>query len=117
MLQLEVSTDWLKQYELRSDEKVIINYIRQHPRIVFVVERLSELLSNEFSDSLLALELHTDPELDEQHLLLWIVSPLDGTEAFRRLQHLETVWWSTLLYPVRDELVLLTASIDDNEED
>lgn len=114
-LQLEVSLDWLKQYELRSSEDEIVNFIKKHPRVIFILEVIPQLVEDEFPESFLALELHSDPEIDIQYFLVHIITKLEVEEALARLRELEKKWWNILLGFVQDEF-LLGVEISDDEE-
>lgn len=114
MLQLEVSTDWLKHYELRSSEEEIFDFIKKNPLLVYALEIAPGMLQEYFPQPQLTLEYVVDPEIEEfDHLRIGVTSQLDDEEELDRLIEFETERWHYVDAPIRGLIVL---NIDYSDE-
>lgn len=107
MLQIEVNTDWLKQYEFRSSEDEISGFIRKNPKLLFILETLPSLIQGYFSNPKFSLWMHYDPEIEQLvYLVLSIATDLEIEKAVEQLLKMENELERTTLHFVKNILML-----------
>ncbi len=108
MLQLEVSTDWLKLYILHNTEEEILNFIKREPMVAFVLLNAPRLLETTFPGSPLTLEIGHDPEIETraEYLILTVQTELDTKEAIKRERQFTEEHWNSLTYFVSNRIML-----------
>ncbi|MHC1635249.1 MAG: hypothetical protein ACXQTS_01320 [Candidatus Methanospirareceae archaeon] len=71
-----------------------------------VLERLYEHIRDYFKESQVALEVITDPETEDQELVIFICTNLPPDEVYKKLEQLDEEWWLDAPVSVREKLCI-----------
>jgi hypothetical protein len=88
------------------DRSSVEAYVGQHPELIEVLREAPDRIGEHFPYMALELAMSSDPESEDDHLVLWINAPDDPEAAIRQLLGLTRQWWGDIRRRNEGKLVI-----------
>ncbi|MGK7878302.1 MAG: hypothetical protein AB4426_34870 [Xenococcaceae cyanobacterium] len=107
-----ITTPPLSQADIQSLQQLytfrkptaIVKFLEKYPFLVAILQSVPDKTIDYFPNSQLFLEYVTDPEIDDEQLVVYIATDLDPDEAVDRLWQLGDNWWLNALEKAQGQL-------------